>query len=418
MNINNTISDMAQSTTLAFDGLAFVTGTFCAQTFYPPGKVADFFGFQYLRDNDPTGLGHNTDFTTLTSEPVLAMLNDAQLKTLAALGNTDGPLAKDYGLARFPLAMAFRRLFDAKTPNGHPALDVNAVKAYSAHLFSIDGQMSYLRAQAYASVLNSLSDAQRAQLLLVKQGAASSAWAALQPSDPTAIGKIMQKYPSQGDLRTYAGEMLAWFVGGTDPDVYFCPERQATYFGSFFMKDIKAMHNPGYSIDPNMTADMGNFFLGKLDATQKPKITGLVATQKADLLAVVDKRKALSDALRGFLTAGTASEDAILALSEQYGALDGEISYFYATAFSGLGLTAEQAAALMAERKTVTAEQGGSPDYDDQCGDGYLYSAPLQAPPTVINTDFFFGVCSQGGSSCQSDWDCCSFSCSSGACAG
>jgi len=27
-----------------------VTGSFCAQTFYPPGKVADFFGFQYLRD--------------------------------------------------------------------------------------------------------------------------------------------------------------------------------------------------------------------------------------------------------------------------------------------------------------------------------------------------------------------------------
>ena len=54
MNTDQTISDQAQSMTIAFDGLAFVTGSFCAQTFYPPGKVADFFGFQYLRDNDPS----------------------------------------------------------------------------------------------------------------------------------------------------------------------------------------------------------------------------------------------------------------------------------------------------------------------------------------------------------------------------
>ncbi|MEI7894456.1 MAG: hypothetical protein WCI05_15285 [Myxococcales bacterium] len=89
MNTANTISDNAQAMTIAFDGLAFVTGSFCAQTFYPPGKVADFFGFQYLRDNDPTNMGHNVEFTTLTANPVLTILTDAQLQMLAAIGKED-----------------------------------------------------------------------------------------------------------------------------------------------------------------------------------------------------------------------------------------------------------------------------------------------------------------------------------------
>jgi hypothetical protein len=39
MSIDDTVSDQAQSATIAFDGLAFVTGSFCAQTFYPPGAA-------------------------------------------------------------------------------------------------------------------------------------------------------------------------------------------------------------------------------------------------------------------------------------------------------------------------------------------------------------------------------------------
>ena len=39
-------SDQAQLSTIAFSGLAFITGNAGADTFMPPGKVADFFGFQ------------------------------------------------------------------------------------------------------------------------------------------------------------------------------------------------------------------------------------------------------------------------------------------------------------------------------------------------------------------------------------
>ncbi len=80
------ISDMAQRTTLAFDALGILTGNLNAQSFFPPGKVADYTGFQYLRDNDPDGMGHNTSFLTRIANDVIYILNDdqfAQLTTLA-----------------------------------------------------------------------------------------------------------------------------------------------------------------------------------------------------------------------------------------------------------------------------------------------------------------------------------------------
>lgn len=410
MNIANTISDQAQSTTIAFDGLAFVTGSYCAQTFYPPGKVADFFGFQFLRDNDPSGMGHNTDFTTLTADPILVLLNDTQLTTLSDLGTAEAGLNEAYGYARLPLADAFRRLIDGDTPSGHPELSREAVKAFSADLFGIDGRMSYLRAKAYASVLGSMTTSQQATLAAMV-GKGVLAWP--QPTQ-TAVAAVLKKYPNRM-MRTYAGEMLAWYLGSEDADVYFCPERQGTYFGSFFMKDIKAMNNPSYTIDANMTANMGNTFLATLDNTQQAQITGLVTTQKPDLLAIVAKRAEISQMLRQFLHQGAVDEATVVNLARQYGELDGAISYEYATSFSVVGnsLTKSQYTTLTALRKTATAEAGGAPDYDNQCGNGYLYSAPMpsDAPP-LMDTDFLFGACAAESSMCSTDWDCCSFSCS------
>jgi phosphatidylethanolamine-binding protein (PEBP) family uncharacterized protein len=82
----------------------------------------------------------------------------------------------------------------------------------------------------------------------------------------------------------------------------------------------------------------------------------------------------------------------------------------------GTTLTPAQEQTLTALRKTATAEEGGSPDYDALCGNGYLYSAPLSSPPAVMDTDFLFGVCAPVGAACSGDWDCCSFSCARGAC--
>jgi len=52
--MDQTLSDEAQRTTLAFDGLAMMTGNLDAQSFFPPGKVANNFGFQYCGITTPT----------------------------------------------------------------------------------------------------------------------------------------------------------------------------------------------------------------------------------------------------------------------------------------------------------------------------------------------------------------------------
>ena len=56
-SIEQAISDRAQLHTLAFDGLAFLTGDFGSSTFLSPGKVADFSGFQYMRNMEPPPAG-------------------------------------------------------------------------------------------------------------------------------------------------------------------------------------------------------------------------------------------------------------------------------------------------------------------------------------------------------------------------
>jgi len=88
--IEQTLSDGAQRCTIAFDALAFLTGDLGADSFFPPGKVADFWGFQYLRDNDPTEMGHNTDFLTRAALNMLHVLPPSQRLELIALAEPGG----------------------------------------------------------------------------------------------------------------------------------------------------------------------------------------------------------------------------------------------------------------------------------------------------------------------------------------
>jgi phage/plasmid primase-like uncharacterized protein len=69
-------------------------------------------------------------------------------------------------------------------------------------------------------------------------------------------------------------------------------------------KDIKAMHNPSYTIDSNMTANMGNAFLNALDTTQRTKITDLVTLQRSYLQSIVTKRGEIATELRKMLAEG------------------------------------------------------------------------------------------------------------------
>jgi hypothetical protein len=216
--------------------------------------------------------------------------------------------------------------------------------------------------------------------------------------DNNMVGKGMLEWPSveePTDLRslepnvkvavmTYAADMFSWYAGSVDADVYFCPERHGTYFGSFYLKDIHAMSDPSYAIPTDMTGNLGDAMLATLNPNQAQLITGLVDIQKPSLLGIVDTRRQISIELRKFLAGGTADKATVLALMQHYGELDGEIIYNLAVNFTQVNqsLTSDQKAALLTMRQELLGE------LSYPIG-AYLYSQPIPMPE-IPSSDFLF----------------------------
>ncbi len=345
--------------------------------------MADFSGFQYLRDNDPTGLGHNTDFVTVIAFNMLNILSESQLSELVSLASVQVEQISEYGYMRFPLMKAFRRLLEGDVPTVSLGLDKEALMAYSAELYRLDGDISYGRAETLGGILRSLTSTQREQLnMLTALGGVGNWDDSL--SDPLA--DLHLGHEENVAVMTYASEMYSWYAGSVEADVYFCPERQGTYFGAFYMKDMPAMGNPDFSIPTNLTADMGNAFLAVLTVPQAALVTSLVDVQRDDLYAIVDARTAIATKLRRFMLEESVDKETVLALAGHYGELDGSIVYNFATHFAevGQGLTEEQVVQIEAIRE----EWNTIP-----CSGAFLYSQPVEMPE-IMNTDFLFGVSS------------------------
>ncbi|MCX6055820.1 MAG: hypothetical protein NTZ74_13090 [Chloroflexi bacterium] len=135
-NINQAVSDKAQGMTIDFDAMAFLTGNLGADSFFPPGKVADFWGFQYLRDNDPSQMGHAGDFLTSAAMNMLNVLTADQRAQLVALAVNQVDMIDEYGYKRFVLMDAFQNYLDGNLPTGTSTLNADAIKTYSAELCS------------------------------------------------------------------------------------------------------------------------------------------------------------------------------------------------------------------------------------------------------------------------------------------
>ena len=360
MNMAQTISDGAQSTTMAFSGVALMTGNLAAQSFFPPGKVADYTGFQYLRDNDPDNMGHNTSFLTRVANNVIYILNADQLAQLSALAAAQQSRVDSYGYQRYPMMQAFRRLIDGNIPSGSAGLNLNAVKAASRALYLIDGQISFDRAVLYASVINSLDATQLAYLAAMK-GKGWSSWSDI--SDAQIASKVSGlAQGSKVAVMTYASDIYSWYAGSLEADIYFCPERHGTYYGGFYIKDAPAVGHEGYSIDEQMTATAGAALIdstkGYVTQTQATTMYNLVATQKDNLTSIVSTRTQIATLLRSLLNASTSADAVkaqVLSLSGTYGELDGANNYAYATTFAQVyqTLNANQKTALAALRKSM-----------------------------------------------------------------
>jgi len=377
-SIAQATSDRAQLNTIAFDGLAFLTGDFFCDTFLPPGKISDFFGFQYMRDIDGAALGHNTDFLTRIASNVLRILNDEQKAELVELGKTQAPQIRELALKRFPLIQAFCRNLAGSLPAGSPGLNRAAVMQYTSGIFETSGALAFQRAEVYGKIVRSLTAEQQAALTKLKFGD-SRTW----PDGAEGFDKRTVQHEVHVAMMTYASEFFSWYAGSVEADTYFCPEGHGTYFGSFYMKDAPAVHQKNYSISTALTGDSGEAFLNTLDATQREQVASLVDLQQKDLADIVATRRAVATELRQFMSGASASREKVLTLCRHYGELDGEISFFYATHFAEVGktLTAEQRAALK-KLRGIEGFAAHSP---------FVYADPVAAP-VIPNSDFLFAT--------------------------
>ncbi len=370
--IEQATSERAQLHTIAFDGLAFVTGSFGADCFFPPGKVADFFGFQYMRDNDSNSLGHNTDFLTRIASNVLSILNKQQLDKFISLAKEQEALYNDFANKRIVLIKAFRESMEQ-----NKSLDKEAVIKYCSSLYAIDAELSYRRAEVMGEVIRSFSEEQKNALGKLSFGN-SATW----PDIKERLDKQSLSHRAHVGVMTYASELFSWYKGSVKADVYFCPERHGTYFGGFYLKDYPAMGNKGYSIPTSLTGDAGKSFLDLLTSEQRNKIEELTQMQRKNLENIVKLREQVSVSLRGFQQGEKPSKTQMMEWMMKYGEQDGEISFYYAAAFAYINnsLTEEQKKKLKELRGLEVYPQGI-----------YIYSDP-EPLPDDIDCKFLFAA--------------------------
>jgi hypothetical protein len=280
---------------------------------------------------------------------------------------------------RLVLIDAFCRLLNGDVPENSTGLDLDAVMRYSAELYQLDGQMCLDRAEVMGSILSSLDTEQRAYLdgLI---GSGMLEW----PDVADQIDARNMSHDEHVAVMTYAGDMLSWYLGSVQADVYFCPERQGTYFGSFYLKDAPAMGNPNYTINETITGNSGSLFMDVLTAEQAKIITDLVDLQRPCLEEIVSIRENVSEQLRLFMTGGAPDEALVLSLMESYGELDGRIVYSYATAFAQINAT------LSAEQRQALADLRHDLGVSVPPG-AFLYSQAINMPG-IEDTDFLFAV--------------------------
>ena len=381
-SIEQAVSDRAQLHTIAFSGLAFITGDFGASTFIPPGKVCDFFGFQYMRDIDAAQKGHNPMFLNRVAGNVLHVLNDDQKKLFMDLAGQQATQLEQLAMMRLPLIKSFHLELAGQVPHGSKGLNKAAVMQSVGKIFAKDAELSLARAEVMARVATSLSPDQKAYLARMKFGDFNT-WPVMDER-----GRLKRDGRGRSKLfnvayLSYASEFFSWTAGHVEADTYFCPERHGTYFGGFYMKDMPAMGKRDYDISTSITGDSGRDFLERiLTDAQRRHIAAVPALQRDALREVIEVRRSISLELRKLLKSEVPNRKKVIDLGRRYGELDGEMSWLYATAFAKVNrtLTGEQRKALMRLRNL---DGYRSAPY-------YIYSRPGVGEAPACNVIRFF----------------------------
>ncbi len=381
-SIEQAVSDNAQLHTIAFSGLAFLTGDFGASTFIPPGKVCDFFGFQYMRDIDVAQKGHNPMFLNRVAGNVMHVLNDNQKQIFLDLAEKQAPKLEELAMMRLPLIKAFHMQRDNQVPAGSRGLSKEAVIQYVGDLFEFDVELSLERAEAMAKVFHSLTPEQKAYFAKMKFGDFNT-WPDIDERGKLkGIGRGKSKLYNVAYM-TYASEFFSWTAGSIQADTYFCPERHGTYFGGFYMKDMPAMGKRDYDISTSVTGDSGRAFLNDVLTPQQRSVVLEIPNKQRKLLTqTIATRKAISQELRKLLVGKSPDREKISSLGRRYGQLDGEMSWYYAIAFAQVNqtITPTQRKSLIELRNLDGYE---SASY-------YIYSEPARRQAVLKDVTSFF----------------------------
>ncbi len=375
-SIEQAVSDRAQINTIAFSGLAFMTGSLGCDTFIPPGKICDHFGFQYMRDVQAEGMGHNTDFLTRIANAMMDILTDGQLAQLEQLATSQEKRVETLAMKRFPLIKAFRRQLEGQLPKGSGGLDKDAVTSYVSGIFALDGQLTLERAGVFGNILRHLSKNQKARLSGLAFGDYTT-W----PDVGERVDRRSMSHGTHVLLMTYAADMFSWYAGSVEADTYFCPERHATYFGGFYMKDAPAMGRRNYTLSTRLTGDSGERFLDILTPGQREQIVRIVDQEHRHLMDIVTTRRSIAVLLRKNLSPGAVTDTKrVISLFKHYGELDGALSFACAKGFAAVTrtLSRTQKAELVRLRNLEAFPEGA-----------YLYSEPITMP-SFGDTDFLF----------------------------
>lgn len=374
-SLEQAMSDNAQLHTIAFSGLAFITGEWGASTFIPPGKVCDFFGFQYMRDIDAAQKGHNPIFLNRIVANTFSILTDAQRAEMKALAEKHAEGFRQIAYKRLPLIKAFHMEADGQSPT---PLNKEKVIAYVGEIFKMDMELSYERALLFGKIATSLTPDQKAALGKLKFGDFNT-W----PEKDVEAYKLPRGTEKMVNVvyMTFGSEFFSWYAGSVTADVYFCPERHGTYFGGFYMKDMPAMGKKDFDISTSVTGDSGKEFINTLTEAQQKEILAIPDLQRKALTEVAQVRKSISEELRLLLVGKKADKDKLMALGIRYGELDGEMSYYYATAFARVKKT------LSPAQKVTLMKLRNLEGYT--CAPAYLYSSPLQELPPMTNVNLF-----------------------------
>lgn len=379
--LNQSLSSGAQTATIAFANFAWATGDLCADTFLPPGKVADIYGFQYVRDGTADGLGHNSGFANVVSAIVLNNLTSSQLDILKSLADAEVDLLNATVLSRQPFQYAMRRYL------GDPTLQLDMTKVIEAmaHIYDLDANLTLLRGEYYGQVFRTLT---QAQIDYWETFYDYNIWTF--PNSQELIDNIhviLQGLDNSKsvEVQTFATDL---FVQATQPlyaDVYWAPERVSDFWGAFYLKDISVVGVANYTIDENATKDGGELFMDVAGADAKTMIKGITALETPYLYDWVTVRTIVATELRKYHTHNNINQSLVRDYMHLHGMYDGIISYYYAVNFTSItrALTSEQMATLQANRSpawnvTICALQDGAFFFaEETLSTAYIGDPPL-----------------------------------------